>query len=161
MLLSFPISSRGRRVFVQHLVLPSHSWVPLSYELHGWKTSKVRVGMWNLICFCTHASHESHMWHVYKFVIICHNNLSLPDSHLLSFTGAAGCLSGALSGLAPKELQPVAEGFRSWPRQAGWTRFPYFWSRNGRINLVICQQKRNLEGLEQEETIGQYFILSA
>lgn len=35
--------------------------------------------------------------------------------------GAAGCLSGALSGLAPKELQPVAEGFRSWPRQAGWT----------------------------------------
>ena len=31
--------------------------------------------------------------------------------------GAAGCLSGALAGLAPKELQPVAEGFRG--RQAG------------------------------------------
>ena len=38
-------------------------------------------------------------------------------ARLKDFEGAAGCLSGALSGLAPKELQPVAEGFRSWPRQ--------------------------------------------
>lgn len=33
-------------------------------------------------------------------------------ARLKDFEGAAGCLSGALSGLAPKELQPVAEGFR-------------------------------------------------
>lgn len=51
----------------------------------------------------SHRSHDSHRSHrslAFEFM-----------------AGAAGCLSGALSGLAPKELQPVAEGFRG--RQAG------------------------------------------
>ena len=46
--------------------------------------------------------------------------LELRVARLKDFDGAAGCLSGALSGCAPKELQPVGDGRALWPRRGSY-----------------------------------------
>lgn len=153
LLLSFPTSSQCRRVFVQHLVLPSPSWVQVSYELPGWKTSKARIGMarigmWNLICFlhsmCDMRVHAG-----------C--NLSWPDCRRCGVPqwrslrlGSQGAAAGGGG------IQKLATPGRMDVFVAKMSRFSYFWSRNGRINLVICERFSttcNFEGQEQEDNI--------
>ena len=144
----FPSSSQCRRVFVQHLVLPSPSWVQVSYELPGWKTSKARIGtarigMWNLICFL-------HVMCDMRVHAGC--NLWWPDCRRCRVPqwrslrlGSQGAAAGGGG------IQKLATPGRMDVFVAKMSRFSYFWSRNGRINLVICKGFSTTCNLEEQE----------
>ena len=122
------------------------------------RTSKARIGMarigmWNLICFlhsmCDMRVHAG-----------C--NLSWPDCRRCGVPqwrslrlGSQGAAAGGGG------IQKLATPGRMDVFVAKMSRFSYFWSRNGRINLVICERFSTTCNFEGARARRQYWLANS